>query len=147
MLQAAADRLPHLAHDRFELAVEAAAPVGRFDRGDGRQGHVFGLAEPLRELPRQLLPGIHGCTDVLAGSDGRRCLSTAPARSVPCTRMAGNRAWRRPLLGAGRYAAEAVRFELTNGCPLPVFKTGAIDHSATLPVFRLYRGALSLGAA
>jgi hypothetical protein len=30
--------------------------------------------------------------------------------------------------------AEAVRFELTNGCPLPVFKTGAIDHSATLPV-------------
>ena len=30
--------------------------------------------------------------------------------------------------------AEAVRFELTKGCPLPVFKTGAIDHSATLPV-------------
>ena len=29
--------------------------------------------------------------------------------------------------------AEAVRFELTNGCPLQVFKTGAIDHSATLP--------------
>ena len=29
--------------------------------------------------------------------------------------------------------AEAVRFELTNGCPLPVFKTGAIDHSATPP--------------
>ena len=38
--------------------------------------------------------------------------------------------------GAKRAAtrlAEAVRFELTNGCPLPVFKTGAIDHSATLP--------------
>src|SRR5690606_37086654 len=32
-----------------------------------------------------------------------------------------------------RYLAEAVRFELTNGCPLPVFKTGAIDHSATPP--------------
>jgi hypothetical protein len=29
--------------------------------------------------------------------------------------------------------AEAVRFELTKGCPLPVFKTGAIDHSATPP--------------
>ena len=29
--------------------------------------------------------------------------------------------------------AEAVRFELTNGFPLPVFKTGAIDHSATPP--------------
>ena len=29
--------------------------------------------------------------------------------------------------------AEAVGFEPTNGCPLPVFKTGAIDHSATLP--------------
>ena len=27
-----------------------------------------------------------------------------------------------------------MRFELTKGCPLPVFKTGAIDHSATLPV-------------
>ncbi len=35
--------------------------------------------------------------------------------------------------------AEAVRFELTNGFPLPVFKTGAIDHSATLP----YRVCLS----
>ncbi len=29
--------------------------------------------------------------------------------------------------------AEAVRFELTNDCSLPVFKTGAFDHSATLP--------------
>ncbi len=32
-----------------------------------------------------------------------------------------------------RGLAEAVRFELTNGFPLPVFKTGAIDHSATPP--------------
>ena len=32
-----------------------------------------------------------------------------------------------------KFLAEAVRFELTNGCPLPVFKTGAIDHSATPP--------------
>ena len=31
------------------------------------------------------------------------------------------------------FPAEAVRFELTNPCGLPVFKTGAIDHSATLP--------------
>jgi hypothetical protein len=30
--------------------------------------------------------------------------------------------------------AEAVRFELTNPRGLPVFKTGAIDHSATLPL-------------
>jgi hypothetical protein len=29
--------------------------------------------------------------------------------------------------------AEAVRFELTDSFPSPVFKTGAIDHSATLP--------------
>jgi len=36
---------------------------------------------------------------------------------------------------AERELAEAVRFELTNGCPLPVFKTGAIDHSATLPAY------------
>ena len=32
--------------------------------------------------------------------------------------------------------AETVRFELTKGCPLPVFKTGAIDHSAKSPFFR-----------
>lgn len=37
------------------------------------------------------------------------------------------------ISGLGIILAEAVRFELTNGCPLPVFKTGAIDHSATLP--------------
>jgi hypothetical protein len=30
--------------------------------------------------------------------------------------------------------AEGVRFELTRGAkPLPVFKTGALNHSATLP--------------
>ena len=38
--------------------------------------------------------------------------------------------------------AEAVRFELTDGCPSPVFKTGAIDHSATLPV-RVRKGRRS----
>ena len=32
-----------------------------------------------------------------------------------------------------RYMAEAVRFELTDPFESPVFKTGAIDHSATLP--------------
>ena len=31
------------------------------------------------------------------------------------------------------YLAEEVRFELTDPCESPVFKTGAIDHSATLP--------------
>ena len=31
------------------------------------------------------------------------------------------------------YLAEAVRFELTKGCPLPVFKTGALNRSATPP--------------
>ena len=42
---------------------------------------------------------------------------------------------KRPVRGVFiDYLAEAVRFELTNGFPLPVFKTGAIDHSATLPV-------------
>ena len=29
--------------------------------------------------------------------------------------------------------AEAVRFELTDGFPSPVFKTGALNRSATLP--------------
>ncbi len=33
----------------------------------------------------------------------------------------------------GVYLAEAVRFELTDPFESPVFKTGAIDHSATLP--------------
>ena len=32
--------------------------------------------------------------------------------------------------------AEAVRFELTDGRPSPVFKTGALNRSATLPVIR-----------
>ena len=41
--------------------------------------------------------------------------------------------------------AEAVRFELTDGCPSPVFKTGAIDHSATLPVPTGILGAGPLG--
>ena len=35
---------------------------------------------------------------------------------------------------AARDLAEEVRFELTDTCVSPVFKTGAIDHSATLPV-------------
>ena len=34
------------------------------------------------------------------------------------------------------FLAEEVRFELTGPCEPPVFKTGAIDHSATLPVCR-----------
>ena len=38
------------------------------------------------------------------------------------------------MLGAlDRPLAEAVRFELTDGCPSPVFKTGALNRSATLP--------------
>ena len=38
-----------------------------------------------------------------------------------------------------RGVAEGVRFELTKGCPLPVFKTGAIDHSANLPTAIILR--------
>jgi hypothetical protein len=38
------------------------------------------------------------------------------------------------------YLAEAVRFELTDPFEPPVFKTGAIDHSATLPVDRSILG-------
>ncbi len=34
---------------------------------------------------------------------------------------------------AWRRVAEAVRFELTDGCPSLVFKTSALNHSATLP--------------
>jgi hypothetical protein len=39
------------------------------------------------------------------------------------------------------YLAEAVRFELTNGCPLPVFKTGALSHSATPPSCPYYKSS------
>lgn len=48
--------------------------------------------------------------------------------------LAGNKkATRIESLFAACLLAEEVRFELTDGCPSPVFKTGAIDHSATLP--------------
>ena len=42
---------------------------------------------------------------------------------------------KKPMIYIGFYEllAEAVRFELTDSFPSPVFKTGAIDHSATLP--------------
>ena|GEM_PF-1543655 len=43
-------------------------------------------------------------------------------------------AWYGVALSWQGFLAEAVRFELTDGFPSPVFKTGAIDHSATLPV-------------
>src|SRR6185436_8760629 len=35
--------------------------------------------------------------------------------------------------GIGRLVAEGVGFEPTRACALPVFKTGALDRSATLP--------------
>ena len=38
------------------------------------------------------------------------------------------------IIGFFNNLAEAVRFELTNPCGSPVFKTGAFNHSATLPV-------------
>jgi len=41
--------------------------------------------------------------------------------------------------------AEAVRFELTDPCGSPVFKTGAIDHSATLPDRRMIVSSGALG--
>jgi hypothetical protein len=37
-----------------------------------------------------------------------------------------------------RVMAEGVRFELTKPFGSPVFKTGAINHSATLPCFQSY---------
>ena len=39
----------------------------------------------------------------------------------------------RPKARLAEGLAEAVRFELTDPFESPVFKTGAIDHSATLP--------------
>ncbi len=38
--------------------------------------------------------------------------------------------------------AEGVGFEPTDACTSPVFKTGAFDHSATLPEDRDYTGTL-----
>lgn len=37
--------------------------------------------------------------------------------------------------------AEGVGFEPTDACASPVFKTGAIDHSATLPASAVNAGA------
>jgi hypothetical protein len=45
-------------------------------------------------------------------------------------------------LSVAAVLAEAVRFELTKGFPLPVFKTGAIDHSATLPTSEAFYASL-----
>ncbi|CAG9251010.1 conserved hypothetical protein [Burkholderia diffusa] len=57
--------------------------------------------------------------------------------------MCGHRAWRaadkqKPRhsmngRGLANFLAEAVRFELTDSFPSPVFKTGALNRSATLP--------------
>lgn len=44
------------------------------------------------------------------------------------------------LDGAGLTLAEAQGFEPWNPCGLPVFKTGAIDHSAKLPRARILAG-------
>ena len=44
-----------------------------------------------------------------------------------------NRRGEQSAVADGGWLAEAVRFELTDGCPSPVFKTGALNHSATLP--------------
>jgi hypothetical protein len=42
--------------------------------------------------------------------------------------------------------AEEVGFEPTNGCPLPVFKTGAFNRSATLPTTNFKTAALNHSA-
>lgn len=41
-----------------------------------------------------------------------------------------------------RILAEGVGFEPTDACTSPVFKTGALDHSATLPEEGDYTGIL-----
>ena len=43
--------------------------------------------------------------------------------------------------------AERVRFELTMPCGMPVFETGALDHSATPPVSIVYRTLKQSGNA
>ncbi len=90
--------------------------------------------------------------ELSAGSEqaclGRgRCLVAGRAAGCQCRLRLHSKASDRPALpSAGRWKqkrpegldlhaglAEAVRFELTNGFPLLVFKTSAIDHSATPP--------------
>lgn len=43
--------------------------------------------------------------------------------------------------------AEGVGFEPTDACTSPVFKTGALDHSATLPEKKNYTGSFRLCAS
>ena len=58
-------------------------------------------------------------------------LSSVVLKTSPVNNIYG--AIENSLIGAVFDLAEAVRFELTDSFPSPVFKTGAIDHSATLP--------------
>ena len=54
--------------------------------------------------------------------------------TLPCSNLTLTQSAKKPPSWATRFAdAEEVRFELTVPCGTPVFKTGAIDHSATPP--------------
>ncbi len=49
--------------------------------------------------------------------------------------------------GAWRTVADGVRFELTEGFPSPVFKTGALNHSTTHPALLRARDVASAEAS
>lgn len=96
----------------FTRAVINANGVGPRHRADDRAGMIGRLIQ-VRAAPR---------TIATAPPLRQRAFGRGRASRYP-----------QPAIGRVGILAEAVRFELTNGCPLPVFKTGAIDHSATLP--------------
>lgn len=77
-------------------------------------------------------PGLdQTCYDMGQGS---RHLA-APGETAQHGRVFGPDGFEKPLIKhpEQRCLAEEVGFEPTDGCPSAVFKTAAIDHSATLP--------------
>lgn len=106
-----------------------------------------------RSWTRDLMWKCHSHAEELSACTVQACLGRVPClvagRAAGCLCRHGlhSEAYDRPALpslvdgnkkrpeGLDLHAglAEAVRFELTNGFPLLVFKTSAIDHSATPP--------------
>ena len=95
----------------------------------GKRFHNGYIVNPQCHAPN-LPPGT-----LFSWTDGREP-GRADKRQAPSfllDRLLGKRKKRPESRSLSTQLAEAVRFELTKGFPLPVFKTGAIDHSATLP--------------
>ena len=95
-------------------------------KAHGSRRLTTAMAERGLTMGRYLM-SIHPCTH-----------TTNEHRLDSCFDSHFKAAKKNPMIYMGFFhlMAEAVRFELTDSFPSPVFKTGAIDHSATLPRLR-----------